>query len=322
MYKKGLFILLLIVICNAYSQQEYPKNYFEKPLNIPFILAGTFGELRSNHFHSGIDIKTKNHEGLPVKAIADGYISRIKIGWWGYGKAIYITHPNGFTSVYAHLKKFAPKIEAYVKKNQYKKQSFEIQLFPKKEDFLLKKGNLIAYSGNTGGSTGPHLHFEIRNTQTEEPINPMLFSYNIPDTKKPVISKLMAYPLNDTSQVNQSNLPVEIQFKRLNNGNYMADNITAYGNIGFGIKTFDRQDAAFNRNGIYDLSLKQNGHLKYHHTLEKFSFDNTKYINLFMDYKAYFSDQQAIQKCFIEEKINSIFTINHWVMGNLKFWIV
>ncbi|MCF6212400.1 MAG: M23 family metallopeptidase [Flavobacteriaceae bacterium] len=302
MLRKGIFLLLILVASNTYSQKIYPQKYFGKPLDIPFILAGTFGELRSNHFHSGLDIKTKNKEGILVKAIADGYISRIKISLWGYGKAIYITHPNGYTSVYAHLKKFSPKIEAYVKQNQYKKQTFEIKIFPKKGEYRIKKGTVVAYSGNTGGSTGPHLHFEIRDTKTEEPINPMLFGYDIADHKKPVISKLVAYPLNDTSQVNQSNLPVEIQFKRLNNGNYIADKITAYGNIGFGIKTFDRQDAAFNRNGIYDLSLKVNGRLKYHHTLEKFSFDNTKYINLFMDYKAYFTKKQAIQKCFIEAK--------------------
>jgi Peptidase family M23 len=302
MNKNILTLLLSLLTLSIFSQKKYPQNYFAKPMELPFILAGTFGELRSNHFHSALDIKTKNQEGIPVKAIADGYVSRIKIALWGYGKAVYITHPNGYTSVYAHLKKFEPSLEAYVKKNQYKKKTFEIQLFPKKGEITFKKGQLIAYSGNTGGSTGPHLHFEIRNTRTEEPINPMLFGYDIADNKKPVISKLIAYPLNDTSQVNQSNLPVEIQFKRLNNGNYIADRFTAYGQIGLGVKTFDRQDAAFNRNGIYDLSMKVNGRLKYHHTLKKISFDNTKYINLFIDYKAYFTEHQAIQKCFISPK--------------------
>ncbi|MFK5889359.1 MAG: M23 family metallopeptidase [Flavobacteriaceae bacterium] len=287
-------------------------------MDIPFILAGTFGELRSNHFHSALDIKTKNQEGIPVKAIADGYVSRVKISLWGYGKAIYITHPNGYTSVYAHLKKFEPTIEAFVKEKQYKKKTFEIQIFPKKEALKIKKGQLIAYSGNTGGSTGPHLHFEIRNTKTEEPINPMLFGYDIADHKKPVISKLIAYPLNDTSQVNQSNLPVEIQFRRLPNGNYIADKFTAYGQIGLGVKSFDRQDAAFNRNGIYDLKMTSNGALKYHHTLEKFSFANSKYINLFMDYKMYFQEYQAIQKCFIEAKNKLNIYDKSLGNGNLK----
>lgn len=302
MIKKYSVLLFLILTFNLFSQEKYPQNYFGKPMDLPFILAGTFGELRSNHFHSALDIKTKNQEGIPVKAIADGYVSRIKISLWGYGKALYITHPNGYTSVYAHLKKFNPIIEAYVKENQYKKKTFDLQLFPKKDNYKIKKGQLIAYSGNTGGSTGPHLHFEIRNTKTEEPTNPMLFGYDIADHKKPIISKLIAYPLNDTSQVNQSNLPVEIQFRRLPNGNYIADKFTAYGQIGLGVKSFDRQDAAFNRNGIYDLKMKSNGTLKYHYTLEKFSFANTKYINLFMDYKMYFKEYQAIQKCFIEPR--------------------
>lgn len=302
MIKKYLILLLIALTFNLYSQEKYPQNYFGKPMDLPFILAGTFGELRSNHFHSALDIKTKGQEGIPVKAIADGYVSRIKVSLWGYGKALYITHPNGYTSVYAHLKKFNPIIEAYVKKNQYKKKTFELQLFPKKDLYKIKKGKLIAYSGNTGGSTGPHLHFEIRNTKTEEPTNPMLFGYDIKDNKKPIISKLIAYPLNDTSQVNQSNLPVEIQFRRLPNGNYIADKFTAYGQIGLGVKSFDRQDAAFNRNGIYNLKMKSNGALKYHHSLDKFSFANSKYINLFMDYKMYFKEYQAIQKCFIEPK--------------------
>jgi len=296
---KFTFFLYIITSHFLFAQIKYTDTNFSKPIDLPLILAGNFGELRSNHFHSGLDIKTNNKTGIKVKAIGNGYVSRIKISLWGYGKALYITHPNGYTSVYAHLKKFSPKIEAYVKKQQYKKQSFVIQLFPKKGALNIKKKELVAFSGNSGGSTGPHLHFEIRQTKTEEPINPMLFGYNIADHKKPVVTNLIAYPLNDTSQVNQSNMPVKLQYKRLKNGNYIADKISAYGEIGIGINIFDRQDSARNRNGVYELSLSVNGALKYYYKFDKFSFNNTKFINLFIDYKAYFSNHQTIQKCFI-----------------------
>lgn len=296
---KITLIFIFIVTHFIAAQSKYPETNFSKPIDLPLLLSGNFGELRSNHFHAGLDIKTNKQTGIKVKSIEDGYVSRIKVSLWGYGKALYITHPNGYTSVYAHLKKFSPKIEAYVKKQQYKKHSYVIQIFPKKEVLKISKNELIAYSGNTGGTTGPHLHFEIRQTKSEEPINPMLFGYNIADHKKPIVTNLIAYPLNDSSQVNQSNMPVKIQFRQLKNGNYIADKISAYGQIGIGISTFDRQDSARNKNGIYELSLSINGSLKYHYKLDKFSYNNVKFINLFLDYKAYFVNHQSIQKCFI-----------------------
>lgn len=285
---------------NKNNSNKYLEANFADPINLPFILSGSFGELRSNHFHSGLDIKTNNQTGIRVNSIDNGYVSRIKIMLWSYGKVLYITHPNGYTSVYAHLKNFSPKIEAYVKKQQYKNESYEIKLFPKKGKLNVKKGELIALSGNSGGTTGPHLHFEIRQTKSEEPINPMLFGYNIADHKKPIIGAVIAYPLNDTSQVNQSNLPVKVHYKILKNGNYIADKISAYGQIGIGLNIYDRQDSAKNKNGVYELKLRVNGTLKYHYKLDKFSFKNTKFINLFLDYKEYYLNHQTIQKCFIE----------------------
>ena len=198
--KASLFLLLLVAnFCN--SQSPYPQNYFSSPLDITLVLSGTFAELRSNHFHSGLDIKTQGKEGFKTYAAAEGYISRIKISRYGYGKALYVTHPNGYTTVYAHLQKFAPKIEAYVKEEQYKKESFELELFPKAEDLKISAKEVIAYTGNTGGSGGPHLHFEIRDKQ-EQPMNPMLFGLDIKDTTKPVIYDVFAYPLSEDSHIN------------------------------------------------------------------------------------------------------------------------
>lgn len=302
MKRSLLFLILIFFSLQNYSQQKYPENYFSKPIDLPLILAGNFGELRNNHFHSGLDIKTRGEEGFIVKSVADGYVSRIRIQAWGLGKTIYINHPNGFTSVYGHLKKFTPEIESYLKKQQYKQKSYEVELFLKKDEIVITKEQPIAFSGDTGSSGGPHLHFEIRDTKTEETINPMLFGYDIPDHIKPLIYKLVAYPLNDTSQVNKSNFPVAIHFKSLSNGDYLADNISAYGLIGFGVISNDRQDAAFNKNGNYDLSLTKNDTLTYHHTIDRFAFPETKYINLLLDYEAYIKRQETIQKCFIETK--------------------
>ena len=171
-------IVLFILFCNILvfgqasitMQNTYPTNYFGNPLEIPLILSGTFGELRPNHFHAGLDIKTQQREGLNVLASADGYISRIRIAHWGYGKALYITHSNGYTTVYGHLQKFSDRIETYIKKQQYKNESFEIQAYPSAAELPIKKGEIIALSGSTGGFMGPHLHFEIRDSASEKTI--------------------------------------------------------------------------------------------------------------------------------------------------------
>ncbi|WP_243456781.1 M23 family metallopeptidase [Polaribacter batillariae] len=178
---KQLFTLFLfIVTITCFSQKKYPKNYFRNPLEIPTIFAGTFGELRSNHFHSGVDIKTQGKEGLKIFAAADGYVSRIKVAQFGFGKALYITHSNGFTTVYAHLSKYAGEIEEYVKSIQYKKENYQTgNIFLKEGKFPVKKGELVAFSGDTGGSGGPHLHFEIRDTKTENIINPMFLALHL-----------------------------------------------------------------------------------------------------------------------------------------------
>ncbi len=293
-----VFTFFFLIFITVFSQEKYPKDYFQNPLDIPLYLAGTFGELRSNHFHSGLDLKTNQVEGLKVYAAAKGYVSRIKISHWGYGKAVYITHPNGFTTVYAHLKKFNKKIETYLKYKQYQKESFEIQLYPKNTELKIEKGEIIAYSGSTGGFVGPHLHFEIRDNKSK-PINPLLFGIKIIDTKKPSINVLVAYPQNNSSQVNQSNTPLQINFKTLANGDLLADKITASGNVGFGINTFDRLNGAMNKNGVYNISMTVNGQKVYEHEVETFSFAESKYINLLIDYTRYADLKQRVQRCFV-----------------------
>ncbi|MCF8715002.1 M23 family metallopeptidase [Joostella atrarenae] len=295
----SVFICSLLLPLFIYSQNNYPKNYFRSPLDIPIVLAGTFGELRSNHFHAGMDIKTQQREGLDVYAAADGYVSRIKVQHYGYGKAIYITHPNGYTTVYGHLQKFSPEIQEIVKKQQYKNQSYEIELFPPENEIKVSKSQLIALSGNTGGSGGPHLHFEIRDG-LEKPINPLLFGYTVKDTKAPRILGIHAYPVGDGSIINNNDSRIELRLTKQQNGTYLADKIDASGSIGLGVETYDQLDMAYNKNGAYKVCTTVNGTLNFEYDFETFSFDESRYINTLIDYPTYIDNRKKIQKCYIE----------------------
>jgi hypothetical protein len=282
-----------------FSQEKYPKNYFRSPLDIPIILGGTFGELRSNHFHAGIDIKTQGKEGLNVFAAANGYVSRIKVQQFGYGKAIYVTHLNGYTTVYGHLSKFANEIETYVKSIQYKKENYQTgNIYPKSNKFIVKKGEIIAFSGDTGGSGGPHLHYEIRNTASENIINPLFFGLKVADTKPPTIQSINGYSLTKDSRINQQQKTFSIPIKNIGKGNYVADRISASGTIGFGINVFDRLDKATNKNGIYSLEMLVNEKRVYYHTVKTFAFSESKLINLLIDYEYYKKYKRRYQKTF------------------------
>lgn len=301
--KKTFLLLLYFTSFLSFSQEEYPKNYFRSPLGIPIVLSGTFGELRSNHFHSGIDIKTQGKEGLNIYAAADGYVSRIKVTQFGFGKAIYITHPNGYTTVYAHISKFADEIEKYVKKIQYKKERYQTgNLFFKEEKFPVQKGDIIAFTGNTGSSSAPHLHYEIRNTKTEKIINPLAFGLQVADTKPPIFQSLKVYPLNNISRINNQNKSFILPIKNIEKGEYRVERISAAGTIGFGVSLFDRLDKASNKNGIYSLEMFVNGKRFYYHDVATFSFSESKFINLHIDYPHYKKYKKRYQKTFKETK--------------------
>mgnify|MGYP003629872819 FL=1 len=296
--KSILFGLLSLFIVTIRAQENYPQDAFRSPLDIPLVLAGTFGELRSNHFHSGMDIKTQQREGLKAYAVADGMVTRIKVSLWGYGKVIYIAHPNGYTSVYGHLQKFSPKIEEYINKIQYNKQSYEVEVFPDFGELKVEKGELIAYTGNTGGSAGPHLHFEIRSSVSEKPTNPLLYGFDVRDATDPVLLNLFAYPLGDNSEVNQSNDKIELKFSKQSDGSFLANKVYASGTIGFGINSFDRQDLAANQNGLYAVEQIVNGKTYTAYDLESFSFGETRDINTLIDYKHFVKYRQRIQQLF------------------------
>lgn len=281
-----------------WGQENYPKEAFGSPMGIPLILAGTFGELRSNHFHAGIDIKTQQRQGLPIYAIEDGSVTRIKISHWGYGKVIYVAHPNGYTSVYGHLQKFSPNLEKYIKEIQYQKRSYEVEVFPDYGELKVEKGELIAYSGNTGGSSGPHLHFEIRSSISEKPTNPLLYGYEVRDATNPTLRKLYGYPISDDAVINQSGSKIQINFSKQLDGTFVADKVRAVGTIGFGFIGYDRQDMAANKNGVYSVQQLVNGKIYSDYSFEKFSFSETRYINTLIDYDHFGKYKQRIQKCF------------------------
>lgn len=255
------------------SPQNYPKGQFRNPLGITNYLSGNFAELRNNHFHSGIDIKTNQKEGYNVYAVGNGFISRINVSPRGYGNAVYIDHPDGYTSVYAHLQKFNSEIEAYVKNYQYANESFAVEIYPKSGELNVSSGDIIALSGNSGGSGGPHLHFEIRDTKTEEPINPFLFGFDVPDTSAPLINGLYLYPL--TGKVNGK---TSRQVVASGSTNMVS------GKVGLGIKTYDKHDGASNMNGIYQINVYLNGLPHYTYTAERLNFDTNRAINCLVDY--------------------------------------
>ena len=253
------------------------------PLEIPLAISGTFGEIRSNHFHAGIDIKTQGRQGLNVRSVAKGWINRIRISHGGYGKALYIEHADGYISVYAHLKKFSPEIEAYVKAKQYEKKSYEIQLFPKFDALKVEKGMLIGYTGNTGGSQGPHLHFELRDRKNQNPLNPLSFDLPVKDTQAPQIQKLFLYRQNPDGT---ASIQKQIVLNKKNDSLFTGSLVETSGKISLGLQMFDRQDLSYNKNGIYQARIKMNGVTQIEYDFDRISFDDSKFINLFIDYKS------------------------------------
>lgn len=283
------FCLITTIIIHA--QNNYPQNYFRNPLNIPMQLAANFGAVRTNHFHMGLDLRTNSQENLSVLAAAEGYVSRVKVERYGFGNAVYITHPNGYTTVYAHLNKYYDKLDEYVKEKQYKDEKWEQDITFQAGQFPVTKGQLIALSGNTGGSAGPHLHFEIRDTKTEECLNPLLFGFAIPDSVAPIISGLYWYDRRFSTYEPGAN---EITVKKVGN-TYTADVVKVNSPmISFGIKAVDKANQGFNL-GIYKAELLMDGKLIYGFSIDKVSYDDTRYLNGCIDYTKFIRDKTAIQ---------------------------
>ena len=313
MKKSALWAIFAFVLFGSAHPDPYPDDYFDSPLGVPLLLSGSFAEMRSNHFHGGLDIKTQGHEGLPVYAAADGWVSRIAVSAGGYGNALYISHPNGYQTVYAHLQRFAEPVASAIRELQEREESFEVQLFPNREDFPVTKGQQIALSGNTGGSAGPHLHFEIRDERTAEPVNPLLWGFDITDTLPPRIYRFKVYAVGPNSVVRLRDRvsggwrtvgPGQDAFIELvrQNGTITmerVDRIEASGPVAFGVQTHDFHDGSTNLLGQFRIHLDVDGRTLFQSELERFAFDQQRYINAHVDYAERRRSGRWVQRSYV-----------------------
>ena len=309
-FQKLLTKLLVLFSSIVIHSQEVD---FHPPIDAPFNLSGTFGEFRSR-FHTGIDFK--GGEGINIFSIEDGYISRIEVSPSGYGKVVYITHPNGYSSVYAHLSRFSPDIEKYIKSEQYRSKSYTVKKFPKKDQIQVKRGELLGYSGNTGRSFGAHLHFEIRDTNSQDALNPLMFNYTYEDLERPIIRGL--YTINENNTLIRD-LPKRTRIYKTNDSTYVADNIIFNGDIGFGIDIYDIQyKNLFNRNGVYKVELLIDSVQKFSYSMDRIKFSENHYKKLMYDYLSLVKNNRRVLKVYIPPRSNLSFLKTNDFNGIIK----
>ncbi|MDA9192729.1 M23 family metallopeptidase [Flavobacteriaceae bacterium] len=309
LFLRILFTTLFISNINFGISQEID---FHTPIDAPFDLSGTFGEFRSR-FHTGIDFKSRGVQGQKIFSIEDGYVSRIEVNNYGYGKVIYIDHLNGFTSVYAHLKNFSPELDEYVKSELYKSKRNSIKKFPKKNQLRINKGEVIGYSGNTGRSFGPHLHFEIRDTKSQDAINPLMFNYTYKDDERPIIRGL--YIINENNSLVR-NSPIRKKLKKINDSTYTVDDFEYNGKIGIGLDIYDIQyKNLYNQNGVYKVELFIDSILKYSYKMDKIKFSENHYKKIMYDYLSLAQKNKKVLKIYTPRNSDLSFLKNNKFNG-------
>ena len=304
-----LFTLLFISNMNFLISQEID---FHSPIDAPFDLSGTFGEFRSR-FHTGIDFKSRGVQGQKIFSIEDGFVSRIEVNNYGYGKVLYIDHPNGYTSVYAHLRNFSPELNKYIKSELYKSKTNSIKKFPKKNELTVNKGSVIGYSGNTGRSFGPHLHFEVRETKNQNALNPLMFNYKYIDKERPIIRGL--YIINEDKSLVRK-LPARKKISKLNDSTYISDLVEYNGKIGVGLDIYDIQyKNLYNQNGIYKIELFIDSILSYSYKMDKIKFSENHYKKIMYDYLSLVEKNKKVLKIYTPRNSNLSFLKNNSFNG-------
>ena len=324
--KVKILIIFLLLFNFLHSQTESFPQY-PNPVKIPVYLSATFAEIRTNAFHAGVDIRTQGVEGKEVFAVADGYVSRIGVSPYGYGKVLYITHDDGFTSVYAHLSKFNKKIGEFVKNRQYETKSFAQNILLEEDEFQIKRGDFLGFTGNSGSSGGPHLHYEIRYTETQEPVNPLFFGLKIKDNIKPCIKGVAIYPLKN-SMVNGQESALYLDVIDENNA-YSVENpiFRVNGDVAFGINVFDQADGSSNKNGPYSIELFIEDALIFSIISYKYSYSETRYVNSLIDYSYFIENKERFIRTEIDEfnkltvydEKNGVVTVNEGDTLNIKY---
>lgn len=268
----------------AFAQNTFPQGLFRNPIQIPIALAGSFAECRPNHFHTGIDLKTNNKENLPVLAAADGYISRISISHSGYGNCLYLTHPNGYTTVYGHLNDFVPELMTYVRKQQYTQKKWAVNLTLPADTFTFKQGQQIAFSGNTGGSTAPHLHFEIRDSKTQQVFNPLLFGFDVKDNIAPKAKQIAYY----NADAFYRDKPVFVNLPAMSQNKYQPKlSKVPFAHVFAGVDVLDFVNGSTNWLGVKNIKLFVDQQLQAEVSLAGLFFDQNRAINAYADFRTY-----------------------------------
>ena len=293
-----------IILFSIFCIFTFPLKAQElrNPFDFPILLSASFGELRNNHFHSGLDFKTQGVEGKPIHAVQEGFVSRISVSPWGYGNALYLSHPDGTTTVYGHLQKYSKKIEAYLREQQYALENSSVNLMLTPDQLPIEKDEIVALSGNTGSSGGPHLHFEIRDTETEEVIDPLShYANRITDTRAPKILGIMIVPMPGKGVVNGKSDKLRLKPIIAQNGKHtLTGNIEAWGEIGIALKAYDYMDNTSNIYGVKDVTLKVDSQVIFHSDLTRFSFEETRLINTYTDYEEWKNNRNFYMRSYIE----------------------